>query len=276
MRILINPFRTILFSFLAFVTLAPTAFAQPVTLRPDQLDQLVSRIALYPDPLLAQVLTASTYADEIPDAAAWADGHRYMQGNRLADAISADHLSWDPSVLALLPFPSVLETMNRDMSWTRELGDAVLTQRSEVMDAVQRMRRKAYDYGYLRSSTYVRVGAYPGYIEILPVDPAYIYVPVYDPLVVFTKPIGHVAVSAAISFGPSIFIGPALVGFGWTHAGFVWPSHVVVIDGEPWRRVWDNRLTYAHPYARSWHPVEPRIERHELHGKVEADRRVNR
>ncbi len=248
----------------ALFVLTTPAFAQPVPLRPDRLDQLVSRIALYPDPLLAQVLTASTYPDQIAEASEWADGHRYLSGNDLANAISADHLNWDPSVLALLPFPSVLDMMSRDMSWTRQLGDAVLVQRPEVMDAVQRMRRRAYDYGYLRSSAYIRVGAYPGYIEILPVDPAYIYVPVYDPAAVFSRPVGPVVVSAAIRFGPPVFIGPALTPFGWAHAGFVWPSHVLVIDREPWRRVWDNRLTYVHPYERPWRPAPPRVERHEL------------
>jgi len=263
--------------FVAVLLLAATPLlAQPVPLRADQLDQLVSRIALYPDPLLAQILTASTYPDQIPDAAAWADGHSYLHGDELAKAISADHLNWDPSVLALLPFPSVLDMMSRDMAWTRQLGDAVLTQRPAVMDAVQRMRRRAYDYGYLRSGAYVRVGVYPGYIEILPVDPAYIYVPVYDPLVVFSRPVGGVVVSAAISFGPPVWIAPALVPFGWARAGFVWPSHVLLIDRQPWRRVWDNRLTYVHPYERPWHPEAPRVERHELHGRAEVARRAHR
>ncbi len=264
----------------ALVTLAAISampsFAQPVPLRPDQLDHLVSRIALYPDPLLAQILTASTYPDQIPESAAWADGHRYLHGPELANAISADHLNWDPSLLALLPFPSVLDMMSRDLSWTRQLGDAVLVQRPEVMDAVQRMRRKAWDYGYLRSSGYIRVGAYPGYIEILPVDPAYVYVPVYDPLVVFSRPIGRVVVTAAISFGPPVFTDPVVIPFGWARAGFIWPSHVVVIDHDPWRRAWENRLTYIHPYARPWHPEAPRVERHELRGRAEAERHAHR
>lgn len=265
-----------LITFLAFVAFTSRTAAQPVALRPDQLDQLVSRIALYPDPLLAQILTASTYSDQIPEAAAWADGHRYLHGDELANAISADRLNWDPSVMALLPFPSVLNILNQDMTWTRQLGDAVLAQRPDVMDAVQRMRRRAWDYGYLRSGAYVRVTAYPGYIEILPIDPAYIYVPVYDPAVVFFRPSGHVLVSAVISFGPPVFIGPALMPFGWTRAGFIWPSHVVLIDREPWRRAWDNRFAYVHPYARPWHPQTPRVERHELRGQREAERRAHR
>jgi hypothetical protein len=85
-----------------------------------ELDRIVSPVALYPDPLLAQVLAAATYSTEIPDAARWADSHRSFSGDRLADAINADQVPWEPSVQALLPFPSVLEMMARDMAWTEE------------------------------------------------------------------------------------------------------------------------------------------------------------
>src|ERR1700729_355498 len=94
----------------------------PPTFTPGQLDQLVARIALYPDPLLAQVLAAATYPNDIPPAAQWADQHHYLTGQALADAIQADQLPWDPSVQALLPFPSVLEMMNSDMNWTTQIG----------------------------------------------------------------------------------------------------------------------------------------------------------
>jgi hypothetical protein len=127
-----------------------TSSAQPVALTPPQLDQLVARIALYPDPVLAQTLTASTYWSVIPEAAAWADQHSYLKGDALAQAMQADHLQWDPSILALLPFPSVLDMMARDLAWTQQLGNAVLTQNSDVMDAVQRMRQRAHSYGYRR------------------------------------------------------------------------------------------------------------------------------
>jgi hypothetical protein len=116
-----------------------TSSVQPVALTPSQLDQLVARIALYPDPLLAQVLTASTYWSEIPEAASWADQHSYLKGDALAQAMQADHLQWDPSILALLPFPSTLDMMAHDPAWTEQLGNAVLTQDPEVMDAMQRM-----------------------------------------------------------------------------------------------------------------------------------------
>src|ERR1700733_3808559 len=116
----------------------------PPMLAPQQLDPLVGRIALYPDPLLAQVLTASTFSPEIPDAANWSNQHAGLPGDPLASAIQQDNLPWDPSVLALLPFPQVLQMMAQDPGWTQALGDAVLAQRPDVMDAVQRMRQKAY------------------------------------------------------------------------------------------------------------------------------------
>ncbi len=122
---------------------------------PTQLDQMVARVALYPDPLLAQIFAAATYPDQVPDAARWADQHHYLSGQALADAIQADQLPWDPSVQALLPFPSVLEMMASDMGWTTDLGNAFLAQQQDVMDAVQRERRKAYDYGYLRTNPQV-------------------------------------------------------------------------------------------------------------------------
>ena len=153
-----------------------------------QLENLVARIALYPDPLLAQILTSSTYWNEIPEAAAWANEHSYLKGDALADAIRADNLQWDPSVLALIPFPSVLNLMAQDLAWIEQLGNAVLTRRADVMDAVQRLRKKAREFGYLKTNPYCTVVENDGYIEIFPVNPAYIYVPTYDPLVVFAAP----------------------------------------------------------------------------------------
>ena len=128
---------------LATLVVAP-AFGQapPPMLPPPQLDQLVARIALYPDPLVAQILAAATYPDQIPPAAMWADQHHYLTGAALAGAIQADQLPWDPSVQALLPFPSVLEMMTSDMNWTQQIGNAFLAQQPDVMDAVQRQRQQ--------------------------------------------------------------------------------------------------------------------------------------
>jgi hypothetical protein len=241
----------------------PQDQAQPPLQAPDQLDALINRIALYPDPLLAQTLTASTYWDEIPDAAAWADQHAYIHGDALSAAIQADNLPWDPSVLALLPFPSVLDMMARDPNWTGQLGNAVLGQREDVMDAVQRLRRQAYGYGYLQSNSDVDVIDQGGYVEIEPFNPYLYYVPVYDPLIVFGPPRRGYFVGGAIRFGPAVTLGVSFGRFGWFGAGFGWGSHALLIDHRPWERTYVNRGAYVHPYAHPYvRPAAPRIEEH--------------
>ena len=238
--------------------------AQGPMMPPPQLDNLVQRIALYPDSLLAQVLTASTYWDQIPEAAGWANQHSYLQGPALAQAIEADRLPWDPSVLALLPFPSVLDMMAQDPGWTQQLGTAVLNQRPDVMDAVQRQRQIAMQYGYLRDNAYYRVVGGP-YIQIVPVDPAVVVVPRYNPVVVFARPRPGFAIGAAISFGPRISIG-AFIPFGWRTPTLDWRAHAVVIDGRPWDRRWENREHYVHPYVAPVRRFEGgRRESHERH-----------
>jgi hypothetical protein len=235
----------------------------PPPMAPQQLDQLVQRIALYPDPLLAQVLPASTFPDEIPQAAAWAQQHAGLTGDALAQAIQSDNLPWDPSVLALLPFPTVLDTMARDPQWIGNLGNAVLSQRSDVMDAVQRMRQQAKNYGYLAPNSYDNVVENDGAIEIQPVDPALYYVPVYSPAVVFYAPRPGFFVGGAIRFGPVVTIGPAFGHFGWYGAGFGWRSHAILLDHRPWGRTFYNRGAYVHPYSHAFvRPVGPRVEAH--------------
>jgi hypothetical protein len=249
---------------------------EPPQYSPEQLDKLVTRIALYPDPLLAQVLAAATYPDQIPAAAKWADEHHYLTGDVLARAIADDHLSWDPSVQALLPFPSVLEKMGADMEWTRELGDAFLAQRQDVMDAVQRMRQKAKDYGYLRSNDQIIVTGGP-YIEIDPVDPAFICVPVYDPLVVFWPPRPGIVVGAAISFGFGVTLGVAFRPWGWGVVRFDWGAHALFINNVVWGRTWFNRGFYVHPYADLHHwELSNRIEGHRLIARSAIERRAPR
>src|SRR3984957_12403841 len=174
--------RIVLAAALLFGMALQPAAGQAAPFSPSELDRLVSRVALYPDSLLAQILAAATFPDQISDAARWADEHHYLTSDELARAISDDHLSWDPSVQALLPFPSVLEMMASDVTWTTDLGNAFLTQHQDVMDAVQRMRQKAKDFGYLRSNAQITVTDGP-YIEILPRNPDFICVPFYDPLV---------------------------------------------------------------------------------------------
>jgi hypothetical protein len=232
------------------LAIAP-AFGQapPPVLPPPQLDQLVARIALYPDPLIAQILAGATYPDQIPPAAMWADQHHYLTGAALASAIQADQLPWDPSVQALLPFPSVLEMMSSDMNWTQQIGNAFLAQQPDVMDAVQRERHQAQQFGYLRSNAQIVVGGGP-YITIMPVNPGFIAVPYYDPAVVFFAPRPGFVVGGAISFNFGISIGLFFRPWGWGPGlgRFDWGGHAVFINDHAWGRTWANRATYAHPY----------------------------
>src|SRR5262252_3288110 len=254
---------------------APPQAAQSYS--PQELDRIVSPIALYPDPLLAQILTAATFSPEIPDAARWADQHHYLPPPQLPAAITADHLPWQPSVQALLPFPQVLSMMAGDMPWTEEIGAAFLASPDQVMDAVQRQRRVAYSYGYLRSNGQVTVRNGP-YVEILPVDPAYVVVPYYNPAVVFVAPRPGFVVAGAIRFGYGIRLGVAFTPWGWGATRFGWGERVLIVNNEPWHRTWVNRAVYVHPFVAvpryavvarpAEHREEHREERHEEHHEV--------
>ena len=255
----------------------PLLAQAPPSFPPQELDRLVSRVALYPDSLLAQVLAAATFSDQIPDAARWADGHHYVTGDPLARDIQEDQLPWDPSVQALLPFPSVLSMMASDMSWTRELGDAFLAQGPDVMDSVQRMRRQARDFGYLRSGGQIVVSNGP-YIEIAPINPAVIYVPYYDPAIVFVRPRPGFVVARGITFSFGIGIGPAFRPWGWGGNRIVWGSRAVFVNNVEWHRNWVNRTTYVHPYTiRRAGPPPVRVEdRHELRQRDDRERAAER
>jgi Protein of unknown function (DUF3300) len=246
----------------------------PPAYSPGDLDRMVSRIALYPDPLLAQVLAAATFPDQIPDAARWSDEHHYLSGDQLAQAINQDQVPWDPSVQALLPFPAVLDMLSRDMQWTSALGNAFLAQQQDVMAAVQRMRYHAREFGYLRSGPQIIVGGGP-YITILPVRPDFLVVPYYDPAVVFVAPRPGFFVGAGISFRFGVALGPVFRPWGWGYNRIAWDSHTVFINRAPWGRTWVNRTTYVHPYTirrvdvvrgQDWH------DHHQLVARSERER----
>lgn len=237
------------------------AFAQAPSYSPDQLASFVARIALYPDPLLAQVLTAVTFSDQLSDAARWADQHRDLKGEPLARAMQRRRLPWDPTVQSLLPFPPVLDMIS-DASFAR-LGSAFLLQQQDVLKAVQSERVKAKDFGYLRSNKNAAVDLAPTYVAIIPTDPGEIFVPAYDPAVVFAAPPAGVAVAGAIhyvgasvgGFAPAGFaagkfqvIGGYFQAWGWGLGGIDWVAQTVIINGTPWRRNWANRGNYAHRY----------------------------
>jgi hypothetical protein len=269
--------RRVLEGSLAFALLASVAIpagAQPM-LSHEEMDALVGRIALYPDPLLAQVLSAASYSDQVPEAAKWADEHHYLTGDALAGAISGDHLPWDPSVQALLPFPSVLEMMASDMDWTQRLGNAVLVQKGDVMDAVQRMRHKARDFGYLRSNETVLVGAGP-FVTIMPVRADFYCVPVYDPAIVFIAPRPGFAIATAIGFGFGVSLGPVFRPW-WGGIHFGWEAHSWFIGDIPWGRTWANRATYVHRgYNVPHYEAARRVETHELIKRSATEREAAR
>lgn len=158
---------------------APAPFSAP------QLEQLVAPIALYPDPLLGQILIAATYPLEVVEAARWRQepGNAGLQGNRLAVALQAQ--DWDPSVKSLVPFPQILQMMNDQLAWMQRLGDAFLAQQPEVMDAVQRLRARARAAGTLHSTPQAVVSEDGPETLIEPADTQYIYLPAYDPATVY-------------------------------------------------------------------------------------------
>jgi len=183
-------------------------YAPPVNLNGADINGLVSRIALYPDPLLAQIFAAAAFPDQVVAAAQGSGG------------------PFDPSVEALLQYPSVLQMMASDPGWTEALGQAVMQDEGSVMDSIQNLRREAQNYGYLQNSPQMQVVNDGGYIDIMPVS-GYMYVPVYDPYVVFARPRAGFFVGGAIRFGG---------GFNWVsgYNRFDWRRHQVFVNRQVW------------------------------------------
>jgi hypothetical protein len=229
--------------------------AEPARLSPAALDDVVARVALYPDPLLAQVMAASTFVEQISAADQWAVQHKNLKGDALAQAMEGAQLGFDPSVQALLAFPAVLDLMNKDLAWTQALGDATLVQRGDVMDAVQRMRKKAYDAGNLTSSQQMTVvQSSPQVIVIQPPSPTVVYVPTYNPQVVYVAPPppapGVIVAAAAIGFAVGVALSPSYCNNYWGyHSGFGWSSRTVIVYNGAWGRTWVNHSTYIHTWG---------------------------
>jgi Protein of unknown function (DUF3300) len=224
---------------------APAPAATQLLSKPE-LDQLVAPIALYPDPLLSQVLMGSTYPLEIVEAATrWADGHKGVSGAALTQALTGE--PWDESVKALVATPSVLDMMSQKLEWTQSLGNAVIAQQTDVMAAVQRLRQQAQNHGSLKTTPQQTVTVDSSQaapvIEIMPAQPDVIYVPYYEPAVVygawlypayppylFPAPVGYIA-------GPGLWFGAGVaLGFGWDHWGnwgrFNWHGGNICVHGD--------------------------------------------
>jgi len=175
-----------LFPFLLLTLAAPAGFAQSAPARvysQAELDQMLAPIALYPDALLSQILMASTYPLEVVKAARWSDVHPGLQGDDAVRAVEGE--DWDPSVKSLVAFPRVLAMMDERLDWTQSLGEAFLEQEPYVMDTIQRLRERALASGNLASNDGMLVSQEGGLIVIEPANPLVVYVPYYDPLLVY-------------------------------------------------------------------------------------------
>jgi hypothetical protein len=203
------------------------------------LQQLVAPIALYPDELVAQILAAATYPEQVVEADRWMDAHRGLQGSALAERV--DREAWDPSVKALTAFPSVLGNMDRNLSWTSSLGDAYVNHEPDVMAAIQDMRQRAQAAGNLTTTPQTTVSQEGQTIGIQPANPQVVYLPQYDPWVVYGAPVvawpGWYWYPGLFVGGPGVAFGVGFnVGFfggfvwGWPHWGCDWHQHAVVFN----------------------------------------------
>jgi uncharacterized membrane protein YgcG len=216
---------------------APAPQYTPET--PEQLQQLVAPIALYPDSLVAQILSAATFPEQVVEADRWVQAHPDLKGDALAQAV--DQMQWDPAVKALTAFPSVLGNMDKNLSWTSTLGDAYYNQQQDVTDAVQVMRQKAEQSGNLKTTPQQTVTTQGSTVIIQPAQPNVVYVPAYDPWVVYGPPLvawpgwypypgiwyGGPFLSFGIGFGIGFYGG---FGWGWGHWGYDWHNHYAVYN----------------------------------------------
>lgn len=254
----------------ATITLAPagpsqaqqqydTSYAQAAYAQ-EELDQMLAPIALYPDAMLAQVLMAATYPLDVVEADRFVRQNPGLTGEALADAVEG--MPWDPSVRALTQFPSVLAMMSERLDWTERLGDAFLAQRDQVMDTVQSLRARAWDAGNLYSNDQQQVIVQDQVIAIEPVRPGYLWVPYYNPVVVFgtwrwpdyqpffwVPPVAyrppHFArvYSSGIAWSPYVPLRPRL----WHDPRPVWRDRYVVVDNHRVNNVIVTRPGTARP-----------------------------
>lgn len=236
-------------------------------LSPDQLQQLVAPIALYPDALVAQILAASAYPTQIVEAERFIQQNPNLKGKELGEQVNQQ--DWDPSVKALTQFPSVLANLDKDLSWTSELGDANYNQQADVMQAIQYMRKKAEDAGNLKTTPQQTVTNQGPDVEIQPANPEVVYVPEYNPEFVYGYPVGvwpgfypwWGIGGPYLSFGVGFGIGPFFgFGWGWHGWGLDWYHRGLLYGGGPYAfhsHAFYDRNAYFHgnyrgsaPYGR--------------------------
>ena len=248
---------------------APPPPAQAAKQTPEQLQQIVAPIALYPDALVAQILAAATYPDEIGEAERWMQQHSKLKGKKLADEVDKQY--WDPSVKALVQFPSVLANMDKNLAWTSALGEAYTDQQQDVMAAVQVMRARAQAAGNLKSTSQEKVSTQGQNITIEPAAPDVVYVPQYDPWLVYGAPIGvwpgwysypglflpGPGIAFGIGFGVGFFGG---FGWGFGHWGMGWGSRTVIFNHNTYisrSRTFVNHNNFGRGGAGGFHGGAP-------------------
>jgi len=231
-----------------------------------ELQSLVAPIALYPDSLVAQVLTGATFPDQIAVADYWLQENKSLTGSALMHAV--DGQSWDPSVKGLTQFPSVLDNMAKNLAWTSSLGEAYHDQRSEVMSAIQTLRSQAKTQGSLKSSSQITVSQQsPDVIVIQPASTQIVYVPQYNPAVVYGTPyvvpnyvapaytVGDVAAAGIIGFGAGIAVGAMMSGgccsWGYSSWNCGWHGTAVVYHGGAY---YGNAGWHGGYYNNGYHP----------------------
>ena len=224
--------------------------AQGAPLTQQQLDQLLSPIALYPDSLLSQIMTASSTPQQILDVDNWLYANPSLSGTALTDA--AQQQGFDPAFIALVNFPQVLEMMAQHIDDYAAIGGAFTRDQGAVTDSIQRLRAQAYAAGSLRSNAQqtVEVQQAPSqtiYV-IQPANPQVVYVPQYDPTVVYVRPSRAIAAAPLITFGAGITIGALLVNQPWGWSGWAWNWRA--------RRVYYNNVVWA-GWGRPYRPPRP-------------------
>ena len=223
----------------------PPAASDNIDLTAAQIERLVAPIALYPDPLIAQILMAATYPLEIVEAARWEQTptNAALKADELTAALQQK--SWDPSVKSLVAFPQVLQMMNRNLDWTEQLGDAFLAQQADVMDAIQRLRARAQAKGSLASTPQQKVSTEDQEIVIEPANPEIVYVPVYNPWCVYGAwPYPDYApfyfepwAGYCVPTDYLIAYGPGFYPFGfWAWAHLEWRRHIIRVDHDRFQR----------------------------------------
>src|SRR6266436_7615917 len=214
---------------------------EPAPMSASQLQAMVAPIALYPDALVAQILGAATFPDQVAISDYWLEENKNLTGSALLQAV--DKQSWDPSVKALTEFPSVLDNLAKNLSWTSSLGEAYHNQQADVMTAIQTLRAQAKAKGTLKSSSQITVVQQsPQVIVIQPTNPQIVYVPEYNPAVVYGTPYvvpgytpGYVAAAGIIGFGAGIAVGALMSGgccsWGYSSWNCGWHGTAVVYHG---------------------------------------------